>query len=292
MSHKHIFLRGILLWWSLLLIWFFRSYSTQENILLESAHKWEEVKIFNKISAFYTDPSPVHAESIPLSIKREKLALTLRDYASDDSITKFVSAKVSLNNVMYTPSTLKEMSSDYLVTSPWMKLRPVAFDELEHLAQEFFSIFDKKIVIVSAYRSYGYQKNLAQWCSSTLCARPWRSEHQLGLTIDIFAATTSGQFLSKPNFQKYYLRMLENAHRYGRHNSYQKWIAIDTYQQEPRHRRYLGRDLATELYKKWLTFAERYNQKTESEKKSYQYMTGNYEYSASTYNSQELVSMK
>ena len=291
MSHQHTFLGGILLWWSLLLIWFLRSYSTQEYFYDLSHDTGEEIKIFNKISAFYKDPSPLQAETIPLSIKRDTLALSLRDYASDDSITKFVSAKVSLNNVMYIPSSLVDLRSDYLVTSPWMKLRSVALEELEQLAQEFFSIFDKKIVIVSAYRSYGYQKNLAEWCSSTLCARPWRSEHQLGLTIDIFAATTSGQFLSKPNFQKYYLRLLENAHRYGRHNSYQKWVSIDTYQQEPRHRRYLWRDLATELYKKWLTFAEWYNQKTESEKKSYQYMTGSTEFSWINY-SKELVSTK
>ena len=52
-----------------------------------------------------------------------------------------------------------------------MKLRATALDKLDKLAQEFYTIFHDKIVIVSAYRSYGYQVNLAKGCATTLCAR-------------------------------------------------------------------------------------------------------------------------
>lgn len=182
-----------------------------------------------------------------------------RDYESDDSITKFVSAKVPFQNKKYIPGDLVLIESEWLVVNnSTMKLRAIALDRLDKLAQEFYTIFHDKIVIVSAYRSYAYQINIAKGCSPTLCARAWYSEHQLWLTIDIFAATTAGKFLSKAEFKKYYEWLMQNAHRYGWHNSYQKWIAIDTYQLEPWHWRYLGRELATELYDSQMSFAQRY----------------------------------
>lgn len=83
------------------------------------------------------------------------------DYESDSSLTKFVSAKIPLTNKQYEPSDLVALQSDYLiVNNSNMKLRKIAFKKLEELAQEFYTIFNDKIVIVSAYRSYGYQKNL------------------------------------------------------------------------------------------------------------------------------------
>jgi len=55
-----------------------------------------------------------------------------------------------------------------------------------------------------------------------LCAPAGHSEHQLGLAIDLFAATTADKFLSKADFRKYYDWLAANAHRYGWHNTYQK----------------------------------------------------------------------
>ena len=168
------------------------------------------------------------------------------DYDTDDSLQKYVSRSITLNNLQYEPKDLVTISNKRVIlASPSMKLRDVANSKLNDLAQEFYQIFGDKLVIVSAYRSYEYQKKLKKWCSDTLCALPGRSEHQLGLAIDIFAATTAGDFLSKAEFKKYYERLAINAHRYGWHNTYQKWVEIDTYKPEPRHRRYLWRELAT-----------------------------------------------
>lgn len=94
------------------------------------------------------------------------------DYDSDNSITKFVSATIALNDKQYTPNDLVPIQSDYLVVNNSnMKLRSIALKKLDELAAEFYTIFNDKIVIVSAYRSYGYQKNIAKGCSPTLCAR-------------------------------------------------------------------------------------------------------------------------
>ena len=50
--------------------------------------------------------------------------------------------------------------------------------------------------------------------------------------------------------------MTENAHTYGFHQSYQKWIEIDLYSEEKRHWRYVWVDMATELKESWLSFTE------------------------------------
>lgn len=180
------------------------------------------------------------------------------DIANDASIEKYVSRKIPLRNKKYIPKDLVTLDSEYLTTSQKsFQLRADAAETLTAMAKEFTEIFNKKLVIVSAYRSYSYQQSLKKrWCSDTLCAPAGQSEHQLGLAIDLFAATTADKFLSKADFKKYYDWLAVNAHRYGRHNTYQKWVAIDTYQVEPRHRRYLGSDLATELYDQKMTFGE------------------------------------
>jgi D-alanyl-D-alanine carboxypeptidase len=180
------------------------------------------------------------------------------DTGTDASITKYVSRVIPLNTIEYTPSDLVSIQSKYLTTSSQkLQLRQEAAENLIDMAKEFHDIFDKKLVIVSAYRSYTYQANLRKkWCADTLCAPAGHSEHQLGLAVDLFAATTADKFLSKVDFRKYYDWLAANAHRYGWHNTYQKWVDIDTYQIEPRHWRYLWRDLATKLFEQKMTFGE------------------------------------
>lgn len=180
------------------------------------------------------------------------------DLISDDSLQRYVSRQQSFSDKHYIPSNLVTLDHTHLIIQ-WKKLqlKKDAADTLYALAGEFHEIFGKKLVIVSAYRSYSYQKNLkSKGCSDTLCAPAGHSEHQGGLAIDLFAATNAGSFLSRADFKKYYARLSDNAHRYGRHNTYQKWVKIDTYQPEPRHWRYVGRDLATELYEQKMTLGE------------------------------------
>ena len=218
-----------------------------------------EYSITNKLQSLAQNQQLVFAQASANNIPLYDASTLKMDYESDNSLTKFVSAKKPLTDKTYIPQDLEIIENPYIVTTQSaMKLRHQAAQALESLAKEFYTVFWKKIVIVSAYRSYTYQAGLANWCSPSLCARPGYSEHQLGLTIDIFAATTSGDFLSKADFNKYYQWLIKNAHRFGRHNTYQKWVTIDTYQVEPRHWRYVGRDLATKLHNEWLTFAQWY----------------------------------
>lgn len=55
--------------------------------------------------------------------------------------------------------------------------------------------------------------------------------------------------------------MQENAHKRGFHQTYQKGIEIDGKHIEDWHWRYVGTGLATELWKRKMSFAEWFQQK-------------------------------
>jgi D-alanyl-D-alanine carboxypeptidase len=119
----------------------------------------------------------------------------------------------------------------------------------------------------SGYRSYETQSELYNWNVDTygvegaelVSARPGMSEHQLGLAMDVtsasvgfdllesFGSTPEGQFLK------------DNAYKYGFIVRYpQGKTDITGYAYEPWHLRYLGVDVATEIYNSGKTMEEYY----------------------------------
>ena len=113
------------------------------------------------------------------------------------------------------------------------------------------------LMISSAYRSYSYQKGLynhyvkeqGQTVADTQSARPGHSEHQTGLAVDIepasrqceieacFADTLEGNWIAS------------HAHKYGFIIRYQEGQTETTgYTYEPWHLRYVGPELAKELF--------------------------------------------
>ena len=126
----------------------------------------------------------------------------------------------------------------------------------------------EKINVVSAYRSYDYQVWIKKWwCSDNLCANPGFSEHQTGLVVDLWSASSKDNWYSNVKLKKYFSWLNENAYKFGFHNTYQKWRDVDWYEIEPWHWRYLWVELATYLRENNLTFAEFYKEKTKNEKK-------------------------
>jgi len=176
---------------------------------------------------------------------------------SDDSIHKFVWVNKPFNNVHYEPSDLVSLQwRSHISAQAKHTLRNEAADSLERMANDFYSEFWTNIVIASAYRSYGYQKNsISESCKqSGRCAREWESEHQLWLAVDLWEASSESKFLSK--YQKYYDWLHDNAHLYWFHQSYQNWREVDGYYIEPWHRRYLWIWLATKLRNMDITFTQ------------------------------------
>ena len=183
-----------------------------------------------------------------------------KNYGDDSPITKFVNNKISFYNLSYVPKNLINVSSDYVADIKWYQtLRTEANQALQQMAKDFFDNFWEKMVVVSAYRSYDYQVWIkSRWCSDLLCAKPWFSEHQTGLAIDLWEASTQKEFLNNSKFVSYFEWMKENAYKYGFHNTYQKGVAVDWYVVEPWHWRYLWVSLAKKLFDDNITFAEYY----------------------------------
>jgi putative membrane protein insertion efficiency factor len=194
-----------------------------------------------------------------IKLEQERKIKSL-DLTKDDSLTKFVNNKIHFNKLGYVPENLESINSNYIFDTKWnSKLTQDANIALQNLAKDFYKEFSRKLSIVSAYRSYNYQVGIKNgWCPDNLCAKPWFSEHQSWLAVDIFSASTQYEWKINPQYQKYFEWFKENAYKYWFHNTYQKWPQIDWYEIEPWHWRYLWIDLATYLKDEGITVAEFY----------------------------------
>jgi len=169
---------------------------------------------------------------------------------------------VNKNNQLksnYIPKDLELISLNY--SNEFKYLRHEAKIHFESLSKEA-SILGYRIVAVSAYRDYDYQKKLFNYyvdkkgleyaleCS----AKPGHSEHQTGLSVDV-----EGTNRDYDNFigSKEYIWMKDNAHKYGFILRYPKGKEhITGFKFEPWHYRYVGIDVATYIYNNNLTLEE------------------------------------
>jgi len=118
--------------------------------------------------------------------------------------------------------------------------------------------------IVSAYRSYNRQVNLYNSYASsdgvaladTYSARAGFSDHQTGLTVDILSPSTDFSNFEYSAEGKW---LAENAHKYGFIMRYPEGKQeVTGYKYESWHFRYLGVELASEVYASGLTYDEYY----------------------------------
>ena len=128
-------------------------------------------------------------------------------FLTDASIYRFVSRDRPLSERNYEPDDLESISGAHINTAgrSSLKLRKVARDALWDMAANFEMKFAIPITVISTYRSAKYQQRM--WdlgkCSDSLCAPPGSSEHQLGLAMDLFDATTEKQYLENFNYRRY-----------------------------------------------------------------------------------------
>ena len=137
-------------------------------------------------------------------------------------------------------------------------LQPVAYNAFLEL-QSAAAQAGYDMPLLSGYRSYDLQTSLynnyvatyGQAEADTFSARPGTSEHQTGLAMDVgwiddaFANTPAGIWLA------------ENCYKYGFIIRYQKnKESITGYKYEPWHIRYLGKDIAKDVYESGLCLEE------------------------------------
>lgn len=121
------------------------------------------------------------------------------------------------------------------------------------------------LIINSSYRSYQeqqqvydqYKNNYGTTYADSIAARPGYSEHQTGLSIDIFSTeyTTTANFKGSPAHEW----LVENAYQYGFIQRYQEDNeSITGFSEEAWHWRYVGVEVATYLHEHNITFDEYY----------------------------------
>ncbi len=118
--------------------------------------------------------------------------------------------------------------------------------------------------VVSAYRSYNYQKqlyakyliNYGEIYTEDISARPGYSEHQSGLALDILSEKVP---MAKFQITKAYKWLKKNSYKYGFILRYPEGKSYLTcYNFEPWHYRYIGVKDAQKVYEENLTFDEYY----------------------------------
>jgi len=114
---------------------------------------------------------------------------------------------------------------------------------------------------VSSYRSYATQNMLynnyvaqrGKTEADTFSARPGHSEHQTGLAIDVNTASRYTNFGETAEG----IWLKEHCHEYGFIIRYEEGKEhLTGYRFEPWHIRYVGIEVATEIYEKDITFEE------------------------------------
>ena len=172
---------------------------------------------------------------------------------------------VNKNNQLqssYIPSDLESISLRF--ANKDKRLKKEAKEAFEKLSSEA-SALGYRIVAVSAYRDYSYQNELFNYYveekgleyALNCSAKPGHSEHQTGLAVDV-----EGENKDYDNFEdtKEFNWMKDNAHRFGFILRYPKGKEdITGFKYEPWHYRYVGVEIATEIYNKNITLEEYLN---------------------------------
>ena len=164
-------------------------------------------------------------------------------------------SKVYFLSENYNPPKLKSVDAAYL-TDP-LKPTEVLENVYPYLMNMLKDADNNKIpiLVVSAYRSFEYQKTLkyeyktifGAGTANQFSADQGYSEHQLGTTVDFGTFEVKSAELDFQNTTAFKW-LIENAYKYGFVISYPK--SNTYYKYEPWHWRFVGKQLATDLHDK------------------------------------------
>lgn len=143
-------------------------------------------------------------------------------------------------------------------------LRQDAANALEALFQAAIDA-DITLFATSGYRSYATQDYLFQAEIDQVgyeeavraVAEPGTSEHQTGLSMDITAASVNYSLTESFEDTPEGTWLRENAHLFGFILRYPKEMeSVTGYKYEPWHFRYVGKEIAKEIFKRGITYEE------------------------------------
>jgi len=246
----------VLLWMLVLtLTWCLTPQLTEEEILREQ-------KLQQAIEAKNVEERKIlEAEREKARLIREKEIAQEQQYKDellkDDLLKQTALLNSQALDVLNSKSQLSQGDSEFDLVSDNSLTRfvnnNISYTDLEYNYLRFW----EKLSVVSAYRSYTYQKGIKdRWCDDTLCAKAGYSEHQSGLAVDFWETTEEKRFREDEKLKSYFEWMKQEWHKFWFTNTYQKWVEIDWYQIEPWHWRYVWEDLALILHEYNITFSE------------------------------------
>lgn len=140
----------------------------------------------------------------------------------------------------------------------------VVIEAFDKMWNDVKNELDVHLMVNSSYRSYETQeivyndfKKVSQKYADDYAARPGHSEHQTGLAIDI--ASLEHPREKDFSLSSEYEWLKENSYKYGFILRYPEGKQdLTGYETESWHFRYVGVDVATQIYKENITFDEYY----------------------------------
>jgi len=185
------------------------------------------------------------------------------EISDPENILSFVNKQHRIKDD-YTPPDLVLIANYGIKTTSTVYLRQEPAEKLKEMYDAITNA-GFNISASSGWRSFARQQSaLNMWTqlvgaknANNYAALPGYSEHHLGTTVDILTSE-NGYTVSQGYFNTRTFKWLsENAHRFGFSLSYpQGKQSLTGYNPEGWHYRYLGVDLATELYSKGISFTE------------------------------------
>lgn len=189
------------------------------------------------------------------------------EYNTDTSKdTSMLVNKFYLLGSDYEPDDLVTISQTY----SWgdkgsQRTRKVTYDAFLDMWNAASSEQGYYLMVSSSYRSYSeqetvynnYKKARGQKYADSIAARPGSSEHQTGLTLDIFSKSNSNKNTFKDTDVAKWLK--ENCYRFGFILRYpEELVDVTGYNYESWHFRYVGTDIAKYIYENNISFEEYY----------------------------------
>ena len=164
----------------------------------------------------------------------------------------------------YVPKNLVEVAIPNAPDNTNNKMRKDAAEALENMYQDALKK-DLHLAVNSAYRSAKEQKIIYDQMfaiydsvtASGLVSPPGFSEHQLGLSVDLTSQSVIDEEIPVFGYTKEYEWVSKHAHEYGFILRYPlNKTHITGASNEPWHFRYVGVEVATEIYEKGITLEE------------------------------------
>ena len=218
---------------------------------------YAKLSLLDRYIDYYLKNSTSYSEAVVyVNIGLDQEFYTNTKEVKEFSVTMLVNKYNALSST-FVPNDLVKFSEEYCKgTCP--EAYSKAVEAFSDMAKAIKTEKGLSIYANSAYRSYAYQEETynsltKQYGQNYNVAKPGYSEHQTGLAVDISSGSSK---TFKGSQEEKWLN--DNSYKYGFIKRYDSKKTTITGYDEPWHYRYVGKDIAKDIYEKKITFDEYY----------------------------------